>query len=170
MRSIRIVMVLALIYSNSLFAAGPSGEAAPNNGKNGDNGYYVITRKAGQDDSIARLPIKADELVQDAILQIPGTWHVSDAGTFQACDKNIWLARQDPHNVGHVRKLPVSLGSIETHCLVLPGDRIIIEDPSLLRQLFERCTAPCKRLAGILGFGENTVHGSSRAGGRGMGL
>ena len=67
------------LSANSLLAGESRGDAVPNGDKEARNGevYYLITRKAGQDDSVARLPINSNETVLDAILQSPGNVTVS---------------------------------------------------------------------------------------------
>ena len=89
--------------------------------------YYMITRKAGQPDSVRRLPITGNETVLDAISQVNGLSQVSS--------KKIWIARPAPHHFGGQQILPIDWDAIAqgaqtaTNYQLLPGDRLYVADP-----------------------------------------
>jgi polysaccharide export outer membrane protein len=86
--------------------------------------YYAITRKAGQGDSVRRLPITGNECVLDALAQVDG---LSLSSTTK-----IWIARPAPHHFGHQQILPIEWDAITqgaqttTNYQLLPGDRLYV--------------------------------------------
>ncbi|MGA2256953.1 MAG: polysaccharide biosynthesis/export family protein [Thermoguttaceae bacterium] len=110
--------------------------------------YYVITRQAGEDDSVRRLSFTGSETVLDAISQVDGL--------SQAYGKEIWIARQVPGKVGREQILSVDWDAITqgaetaTNYQLLPGDRLFI--------VTEKVTAPAsiERVPGIMNTSNST--------------
>jgi polysaccharide export outer membrane protein len=111
--------------------------------------YYVVTAGAGLGDSVVKLPVTGNETVLDGLANINGIPQVSS--------KRIWVARPGYNRYGQAQILPVDyeaitrLGDFSTNYQLLPGDRLFIEEDSLvaLDTSLAKLFAPMERLMGF---------------------
>jgi polysaccharide export outer membrane protein len=124
--------------------------------------YYVITEGAGLGDSVNRFPITGNETVLDALSQVSGlSGRSSDT---------IWIARPSPGEDGCFQVLPIKtrevLGhaSVATNYQLLPGDRVFIQEKSMLRAeaVLAKVTQPFERILAFALLGANTVQINQR--------
>jgi protein involved in polysaccharide export with SLBB domain len=125
--------------------------------------YYVVTEGAGLGDTVIRLPVTGNETVLDGIANINGVPQVSS--------KRIWVARPGCNRFGQDQILPVDYeaitkrGDFATNYQLLPGDRLFIEEDSLIAfdTSLAKLFAPMERM---MGFSLLTVGTATRFSGK----
>jgi polysaccharide export outer membrane protein len=126
--------------------------------------YYIITEGAGVGDNVLRVPITGNETVLDAICQV--------GGLSQLSSDHIWIARPAPGDFSCEQILPVNWdaitrgGSAATNYQVLPGDRVYIEQDTMMsaNNFLAKVLGPVERLLGVTGLGASTIRGTQTMG------
>jgi len=120
--------------------------------------YYVVMDRAGNGQSIIRLPITGRDTVLDALSQVQGT-------SFLSSDHRIWVARPNGDDPYCAQVLPVAwrdltkCGSPATNFQLMPGDRLFVRANPLytINNRMTQVFAPLQSVMGMALFGSSAV-------------
>jgi polysaccharide export outer membrane protein len=93
--------------------------------------YYVIVDRAGNGETVVRLPITGRDTVLDALSNVGGTG-------FFSSNKRMWLARPNGQDPNKFQMFPINLpalvqgGSPGTNYQLFPGDRLFVQSNPLI--------------------------------------